>query len=68
MQVWSGCAGSWRSAGGGGGGDGEGGGGQMVKPLKNVDLFTFGGQMDSLKKKPSKLIYFECRFDVNLFL
>ena len=44
------------------------GGGQMVKPLKNVDLFTFGGQMDSLKKKPSKLIYFECRFDVNLFL
>ena len=64
MQVWSGCAGSWRSA---GGGDGEGGG-QMVKPLKNVDLFTFGEQMDSLKKKPSKLIYFECRFDVNLFL
>ena len=46
----------------------RGGGGQMVKPLKNVDLFTFGGQMDSLKKKPSKLIYFECRFDVNLFL
>ena len=42
---------------------------QVVKAVKHFGFFTSGGQMNSLKqKKPSKLIYFECMFDANLFL
>ena len=41
---------------------------QVVKPLEKFGPFTSGGQMNSLKqKKPSKLIYFKCKFDANLF-
>ena len=42
---------------------------QGVKALKKLGFFTSGGQINSLKsRKLSKLIYFENRFDTNLFL
>ena len=43
-------------------------GGSWVKALKNFSL-TSRGQTNSLKwKKPSKLVYFEGKFDNSLFL
>ena len=40
---------------------------QGITLLKNFYLFTFGKRMNSLKqKKPSKLIYFECKFNANM--
>ena len=40
---------------------------QGLKPLKNVGLLISGGQINSLKqKKPSKLIYFICKFNANM--
>lgn len=41
----------------------------VVKPLQNVGLFISRGQISYLKKKKSStLIYFEYKFDANLFL
>ena len=40
---------------------------QGLKPLKNVCLLISGRQINSFKqKKPSKLIYFECKFNANM--
>ena len=40
-----------------------------VKTLGNFGLFTSEGEIKSFKQKePSKLIYFKCRFNTNLFL
>ena len=40
---------------------------QGVKPLKDFGLFTFGGQVNSLKyKKPSKSMYFERKFNATM--
>ena len=40
-----------------------------ANPLRNFGFWTSGGQINSWKcKKPSELIYFECKFDVNMFL
>ena len=38
-----------------------------VKPLKTFGFFTSKAQINSLNlKKPSKLIYFECKFYDNI--
>ena len=38
-----------------------------VQGDKKLGLFTYGGQINSLKqKKPSKLIFFECKFNTNM--
>ena len=40
-----------------------------AKSLKNFGLLTSGGQINSCKqKKPRKLIYLVCKFDVNMIL
>ena len=40
-----------------------------AEPPRNFGSLTSGGQVNSWKyKKPSKLIYFECKFDVIMFL
>ena len=40
---------------------------QGVNSLKKFDLFTSGRQVNSLKKKkPCKLIYFECKLNINM--
>ena len=42
---------------------------QGAKLLENVALLTSGGQTNSWKyKKPNKLIYLECRFDIKMLL
>ena len=49
---------SWQSHGGGSG----------VKPLKDLDLFTFVGHINSLKlKESSKLIFFESKLNTDMF-
>ena len=40
-----------------------------VKTLKYFGLFASGREINSLKKEEAeKLIYFECKFDTDLFL
>ena len=42
---------------------------QGAEPPRNFGSLTSGGQVNSWKyKKPSKLIYFECKFNVIMFL
>ena len=41
---------------------------QGAKPLRNFGFLKYGGQVNSSRKRePSKLIYFECMFDINMF-
>ena len=40
-----------------------------AKLLRNFGFLTSGGQINSWKcNKPSELIYFECKFDIDMFL